>query len=107
TTLFRSRVTTSSPSRCSTVIRCGTVCESSPSGPLTITRPGETDTCTPAGSWMGLFPIRLIRLPYETHDFAADTELLRRATRHEASRRGHDRRPHAPEDTRETVLARV
>src|SRR3712207_6858376 len=42
--------TRSSPSPCSTAIRCGTVCESSPSGPFTITRPGESETLTPARS---------------------------------------------------------
>src|ERR1022692_2318269 len=41
-------------------IRCGTTCCSEPSGPDTLTRPGSIVTLTPAGTSMGLFPIRLI-----------------------------------------------
>src|SRR5512132_335759 len=77
------RVTSSCPSLSSTLIRRGTCCVSSPSGPFTITRPGEIDTETPAGITIGLFPIRLIQLPDETDHFAADAELLRRPARDE------------------------
>src|SRR5919106_1093666 len=99
------RATTSSASFCSIVIRRGTVCESSPSGPFTITRPGESDTETPAGICIGLFPIRLIVLsPNEADDLAADSELLRTPARDEAGRRGHDRHAHPAEHARQAVL---
>jgi len=52
------------PSACSIFIRAGTCCVSSPSGPLTITRPGESETLTPVGNSIGCLPIRLIR--YQT-----------------------------------------
>src|SRR5919198_2766761 len=102
------RLTTSSPSRCSILMRAGTCCESSPSGPFTWTRPGESATLTLAGSSIGLFPIRLISsLPDETDDFAADSALGRRAARDEAARRRQDRRPHPAEHARQAILARV
>src|SRR5687768_9024777 len=102
------RATTSSASFCSTDIRCGICCESSPSGPFTITRPGEIATETPAGIAMGLLPIRLTLLsPNEANDFAADTELLRAPARDEAVGRGHDGGAHAAEHTGEAVLLRV
>ena len=59
------RVTRISPSACSIFIRCGTACESSPSGPFTWTRPGESATETVAGSSMGCLPIRDMRA-YQT-----------------------------------------
>src|SRR5213594_4177894 len=80
------RVTTTEPSCCSTFIREGTCCLSSPSGPLTITRPGETDTETTAGSSIGCLPIRLIDSPDEADDLAADALLLRGAARDQAVR---------------------
>src|SRR5687768_9730837 len=113
------RATTSSPSRCSIAMRCGTCCESSPSGPFTMTRPGESETDTPAGISIGAFPIRLKFFLYlsgespsdfspdKTHDFAADAELLRRAARDQTVGGGHDRRAHPAEDAREAVLAGV
>src|ERR687896_142631 len=102
------RVTTSWPSVSSTFIRCGTCWESSPSGPFTITRPGEIETDTPAGTSIGLFPILLKRFsPDKTDDFAADAAFLRRAARDEPVGRGHDRGAHAPEHARQAVLARV
>jgi hypothetical protein len=54
------RVTVSVPSVSSTCIRCGMSRESSPRGPFTITRPGLTDTETPAGSSIGVLPILLM-----------------------------------------------
>src|SRR4051812_11285279 len=85
------RVTVIVPSLCSTFIRCGTSCESSPSGPLTITRPGEIDTETPAGTSIGERPMRLISgLPDETDDLAADPALLRGPAGHQSARGGQD-----------------
>src|SRR5215470_8456677 len=82
------RVTVITPSFCSIVIRCGTTCASSPSGPLTCTRPGLIETETPAGNSMGDLPIRLIRLPDETDDLAADAALLRGPAGHDSARGG-------------------
>src|SRR5262249_41052382 len=101
------RVTVITPSFCSIVIRDGTSCASSPSGPLTWTRPGEIATDTPAGSSMGDLPIRLIRLPDEANDLAADAALLRGPAGHHAARSGQDRGSHAAEHARHPVLARV
>src|SRR5919199_5530398 len=102
------RVTVIVPSACSICIRCGTCCVSVPSGPLTITRPGSSDTVTPAGTSIGRFPIRLLRsLPDEAHDLAADPALLRGAGGDEPVRRGQDRDTHAPEHARQALLARV
>src|SRR6266511_1597123 len=84
------RVTTISPSRCSICIRVGTRCESSPSGPFTCTRPGEIATFTEVGSSIGFFPIRLMRLPNEANDFAADAFALGDTTHDEPTRRGQD-----------------
>src|SRR5262249_51931159 len=101
------RVTVMAPSDCSIFIRVGTSWLSSPSGPFTMTRPGESDTLTLAGSSMGCFPIRLMALPDEAHDLAADALLLRRARRDEPVGRRHDRDAHSAEDARQAVLARV
>src|SRR5918912_579466 len=103
------RVTTSSPSRCSIFIRAGTCCDSSPSGPFTCTRPGESATLTLAGTSIGLFPIRLTypSLPDEADHFPADSALGRRAARDEAAGRRQDRRPHPAEHARQAILARV
>src|SRR5690348_14733652 len=101
------RVTVMTPSDCSIFMRAGTSCVSSPSGPLTITRPGESDTFTLVGSSMGCFPIRLILLPDEAHDFAADSLLFRGARGDEPVRRRQDRDAHSAEHAGETILARV
>src|SRR5207302_1857386 len=101
------RVTTSSPSRCSIFMRAGTCCVSAPSGPFTITRPGSIDTETLDGTSMGFLPIRLMRLPDEADDLAADPLLLGGAARDEAGGRGHDRRAHSAQDARQTILARI
>src|SRR5207253_7801269 len=87
--------------------RAGTAGETSPSGRFTWTRPGESATATPLGRGMGWRPIRLIALPDEGDDLAADALLLRRATRHDPSGRGQDRDAHTAEHARHAVLARV
>src|SRR5262249_27343615 len=101
------RVTTTEPSSCSIFMRVGTCCCRVPSGPATCTRPGSTDTVTPLGTSIGLFPILLMALPDEAHDLAADPALLRGAARHETRRRGQDRDAHAAQHARQAVLARV
>src|SRR5918999_2335555 len=101
------RETTSVPSTFSILIRTGTFCVSSPSGPWTVTRPGSTATLTPSGISMGCLPIRLIASPDEAHDLAADAPLLGGLARHEPARRGEDRRAHASEHARQPVLASV
>src|SRR4029079_8584307 len=101
------RVTVIVPSACSTFMRTGTCCASSPSGPLTITRPGEIETFTPVGSSMGCLPIRLIPLPDEANDFAADSFLFRGARGDQAGRRGQNRHTHSAEHARQAILARV
>src|SRR5215204_396647 len=88
-------------------MRCGTCCVSSPSGPLTITRPGSIDTDTPAGNSMGVFPIRLMALPDKTDDFAADAFALGGLARDETPGRRHDRRAHPPENARQAILPSV
>src|SRR5919202_345712 len=101
------RVTVIVPSSWSICMRCGTCWVSVPSGPFTITRPGSTETVTPAGTSIGRFPIRLMSLPDEAHDLAADAALLRSAGGDEPVRSGQDRDAHAPEHARQAVLARV
>src|SRR5262245_46333760 len=101
------RVTTIVPSSCSICIRCGTCCCSVPSGPATDTRPGSTETVTPAGTSIGLLPILLIASPDEAHDLAADSALLRGAARHEARRGGQDRGAHPAQHARKPVLLRI
>src|SRR5436189_3092096 len=101
------RVTVMTPSDCSIFIRAGTSWVSSPSGPLTMTRPGESDTLTLAGSSMCCFPILDISLPDEAHDFAADSLLFGGARGDEPVRRRHDRDAHPAEHARQAILARV
>src|SRR5438876_6360195 len=101
------RSTTIEPSSCVILIRCGTTCRSSPFGPDTVMRPGSTDTRTPAGTSMGFLPIRLMALPDETDDFAADALRFGGAARDDAARGGQDGGAHAAEHARQAVLARV
>src|SRR5262245_12742946 len=102
------RETTSCPSCFSILIRAGTICVSSPSGPLTVTRPGSTATLTPSGISMGCLPIRLIRFsPDEADDLAADASLLSGLARDQPAGGGEDRRAHPPEDARQPLLASV
>src|SRR5581483_6874275 len=101
------RVTVTTPSACSIFIRVGTCCWSVPSGPATATRAGSIVTVTPSGIWMGALPIRLIALPDEGHDLAADAALLGGAARDESGRGGQDRDSHPAEHARKTVLPRV
>src|SRR6266511_2585369 len=101
-------VTTSSSSLRSTVIRAGICCVSSPSGPLTITRPGSMAMFTPVGTGMGCLPMRLMeRLPDEGDDLAADAALRGRSIGDETVRGGQDRGAHAAKHARQAVLARI
>src|SRR5439155_10752290 len=101
------RFTRSCPSSFSILMRAGTCCVSSPSGPLTVTRPGSTATLTPSGISMGCLPIRLIDSPDEADDLAADAALLRGLARDEPTRGGEDRGAHPPEDAGQPLLASV
>src|SRR5881398_708995 len=102
------RVTVIVPSSCAICMRCGTSWRSSPFGPETVTRPGSTETITPAGTSMGFFPIRLIvLLPDVAEDFAADALGLGGAARDDAAGGGHDRDAHAAEDALAAILAGV
>src|SRR4051812_29569050 len=102
------RATVIDPSSCVIFIRGETCCCSSPSGPLTMTRPGSMEMLTPAGTSIGFLPIRLIQwLPDEADDLAPHATLLRGALGDEPGRRGQDRRAHPAEDAREAVLAGV
>src|SRR6476661_7125309 len=101
------RATVIRPSACSIFILGGTCCCRFPSGPLTMTRPGSIDTDTPAGISIGCLPIRLISLPDEAHDFAADSFLFGRAGRDQTRRRGQNCHAHSTEHARKAVLARV
>src|SRR4051794_484615 len=101
------RVTVIVPSSCCTFIRCGITWSSSPSGPLTCTRPGEIATATPVGTSIGLFPMRLIGSPDEADDFAVDAGLGGLAGGHQPVRGREDRDTHAAEHARQAVLARI
>src|SRR5581483_10344074 len=72
--------------------------DSSPLGPLTITRSGSIATVTPAGTGMGCLPMRDIAsdgLPDLRQHFAADALDAGLVAGHEALGGRHDRRPHA------------
>src|SRR4051812_44612887 len=103
------RVTTRLSSWRSIVIRIGICWVSSPSGPLTMMRPGSMAMLTPVGTGMGCLPIRDMRhhLPDEGHDFAADAALRGCAVGDETVRGGQDRGAHPAEHARQAVLARV
>src|SRR4029453_6567568 len=79
----------------------------SPGGPLIITRPGSSDTDTPAGISIGFFPIRLIQLPHKTDDFAADAFAFGGLARDDPPGGRHDRRAHSAENARQAILASV
>src|SRR5579862_779989 len=91
----------------SIAMRTGTSCWREPSGPATATRPGSTDTVTPAGISMGFLPIRLIDSPDEADDLAADPALLRGPARDEPGGRGQDRDAHPTQHARKTILPRI
>src|SRR5919108_3664585 len=87
---------------------------SSPLGPLTVTRPGASETVTPSGISIGFFPIRLIailavarRSPDVGDDLAADTLLARLVAAHHAAGSRDDRRPHAAEYARHLGAADI
>src|SRR4051812_8934594 len=102
------RVTTRLSSWRSIVIRIGICWVSSPSGPLTMMRPGSMAMFTPVGTGMGCLPMRLISaLPDEGHDLAADAALGGGAVGDETIRGGQNRGAHPAEHARQTVLARV
>src|SRR3954470_3504347 len=101
------RVTVITPSSWLICIRAGTSCASSPRGPFTITRPGEIDTDTPAGTSMGFLPIRLIQLPDKANDLAADPALLCGSAGHQPVRGGQDRGPHAAEDAGHAICTSI
>src|SRR6186997_3689085 len=102
------RVTTRLSSWRSIVMRIGTCWVSSPSGPLTMIRPGSMAMLTPVGTGMGCLPMRLISaLPDDGHDLAADTALGGGAVGDETVRGGQDRGAHSAEHARQAILARV
>src|SRR6266481_5460018 len=93
------RLAVSTPSFCSKVIPCGMAKESFPFGPCTSILPPCMATFTPAGTGIGLFPIRDIfffslnskcPLPHFAKNFAAQLGFARRAAAHQPLRRGHD-----------------
>src|SRR5438067_4266321 len=101
------RLTVITPSSCLIFVRCGTAVRSSPRGPETVTRPGSTETSTPAGTWMGCLPIRDMSLPDEADHFAADALGLGSAARDHAAGRGQDGSSEPSQHARQAVLARV
>src|SRR6478609_2965113 len=102
------RVTISSPSTCSTVMSRWILSNSSPRGPLTVTRSGSIATVTPAGTGMGLRPIRLMPAsPHLRHDLATDALAARLVTGHDALGRRDDRRAEATLDLRDLAVADV
>src|SRR5690348_15509893 len=111
------RVTTSwsppSPSSrgdCFTVISRGMRSDSSPLGPLTVTRSGSIATVTPAGTGIGCLPIRdiaFLGLPDRRHHFAADALEAGVVPGHHAGGRRDDRGAHAALDPRDVVVVDV
>src|SRR5690348_10296017 len=111
------RVTTSwsppSPSSrdvCCTVMSRGMRSDSSPLGPLTVTRSGSIATVTPAGTGIGCLPIRDIAiqgLPDRRYDFAAHALQPGVVAGHHAAGRRDDRRAHAALDPRDVRVVDV
>src|SRR3954466_14705141 len=84
---------------CSTVMSRWTRSKSSPRGPFTRTTSGSMETVTPAGTVMGLRPMRLMgsRSPDLRHDLAADASAAGLVAGHDALRRRDDGGAHAAE----------
>src|SRR4051794_5018212 len=102
------RLTSSSSPSCSTAMSRWMRSVSSPLGPLTRTSSGSIDTVTPEGTGMGFLPIRdMVWLPDVRDDLAADARVATLVAGHHASRRGHDRRPHAAEHLRDLGVVDV
>src|SRR4051794_2889217 len=89
------RVTSSSPSFCSTPMSRFLRSDSAPRGPVTWTTSGSMVMVTPSGTGMGLRPIRDMALPDLGHDFAADALLTGLMAGQHAARRRDDRGAHA------------
>src|SRR5215218_2804130 len=82
--------------------------ESSPRGPLTVTRSGSIATLTPAGTGMGLRPIRLMTCsPHLRHDLATEARSARLVTGHDAMGRRDDRRAEPTLDLRDVGVVDV
>src|SRR4051794_19464205 len=102
------RVTLRTPSSCSSCMRTGTCCSSTPSGPLTFTwLPGDTSMVTPLGTSMGFRPILLMALPDEREHFAANAALRGLTAGDHAGRGGQDGGAETTEDARKPVLAGI
>src|SRR3954470_6143394 len=92
------RLTSSSASFCSTVMSRWMRSVSSPRGPLTRTSSGSMEMVTPAGTGIGLRPMRLISAsPHLGYDFAADASAAGLVAGHDALGRRDDRGAHAAE----------
>src|SRR4051795_6522829 len=89
------RLTSSSPSFCSTVMSRLTRSSSWPPGPETRTTSGSTVTVTVSGTGMGLRPMRDMGLPDLRDDLAADAGPPGLVRGHDAARRRHDGGAHA------------
>src|SRR5947209_1674423 len=101
------RVTRISPSTCSTLMSRGTRSDSSPFGPLTVTRSGSIATVTPDGTAMGCLPIRDMALPDPSHDLAADALAPGVVAGHHSPRGGDDGRAHPALDPRDVLAIHV
>src|SRR5947209_18367764 len=101
------RVTRISPSTCSTLMSRGTRSDSSPFGPLTVTRSGSIATVTPDGTAMGCLPIRDMALPDPSHDLAADALAPGDVSGHHSPRGGDDGRAHPALDPRDVLAVHV
>src|SRR3954467_11426506 len=96
------RVTVITSSFCSTVMSRWMRSTSSPFGPLTRTDSGSMATVTPAGTAMGLRPIRLLeRPPNLCHHFAADAAATGLVAGHDALGRRDDGGAHAAQHLRD------
>src|SRR5262245_59026526 len=102
------RVTVTVPSSSAICIRSETAWASSPRGPLTVTRPGPSETVTPSGTSIGCLPIRLIsQSPNVGDDLAANTLRVRLVSGHHPGRGRDDRRAHAALDPRHLGAAHI
>src|SRR3954462_15675479 len=95
------RVTSTSPSPCSTFISRDTRSWSSPRGPATRTTSGSIETVTVSGMEIGCLPMRLMTalwLPDVGHDLAVHARRTGLVAGHDPVRGRHDRGAHAAEN---------
>src|SRR5919202_1864446 len=105
------RVTVSVPLSCDSAMSGGSVRESSPFGPFTVTRLPSIVTVTPLGTWIGSLPIRdIVRwppLPDQGEELAAGAALARLLVGEQPLRGAQDRHAQAVAHARDLAHADV